>query len=420
MEAKFEEIYGVKPVYRVKCPGRVNLIGEHIDYNGYGVLPMAIELGTELLVAPINESKIEMRNVEIEKYDPFTMSLPSTWSGASPPNWFDYVLCGWRGILDSIQQADQQKGMLILMKGTIPPSSGLSSSSSLVCAAALSTLAIHTGHGFTEKYTREWLADLCAKAEQMIGTCGGGMDQASEILSPKGAALRIDFNPLKSKPVHLPNDALFVVLHSGDTLNKAASSHYNERVIECRIAAQILGKHLNLPEWTNFRKLKEVQDKSGKDLAELLELVESVVPVNPTVDEVIALIGKENLDALLSDNTRHMKEFKAQARAWHCYGEAKRVADFEEACKNGDLIAMGKLMNQSHDSLKERYDCSSPGLDKLVNECRKAGVLGARLTGAGWGGCAVVLVDKKHPTDLSHLHVLFESSPCEGITLEKF
>ncbi|CAJ0572382.1 unnamed protein product, partial [Mesorhabditis spiculigera] len=420
MEAAFEKAFGMRPTHHIRCPGRVNLIGEHIDYNGYGVLPMAIALGTELLITENKEQKIVLRNAEDGKYPEYTVALPSDWKGTTPPKWFHYVLCGWRGVLDAIGVQDKdQKGMNVLMKGTIPPASGLSSSSSLVCASALATLALHTGEGFTEKFTREWLADLCAKAEQMIGTCGGGMDQASEVLSPLGAALRIDFNPLKSRPVKLPGDALFVVLHSGDTLNKAASSHYNERVIECRIGAQILGKHLNLPDWGAFRKLKQVEDASGKSLSELLRLVEEVLPENPTLDEVVAIIGREHFDALLSENTKHMTAFHVRARARHCYGEAHRVALFEEACQRGDLVEMGRLMNGSHDSLKVDYDCSSPGLDKLVEASRSAGVLGARLTGAGWGGCAVVLVDKKNPIDLSHLQVLLESSPCQGITLTK-
>ncbi|CAJ0958061.1 unnamed protein product, partial [Mesorhabditis belari] len=152
MEIEFEETYGVKPLYRIKCPGRVNLIGGSIDYNGYGVLPMAIDLNIELLVVPTTQSRIEFQNCQPDKYKPSSMPLPSQWNGASPPQWFDYLLCGWKGVLEAIQQPP--RGMLILVKGTIPPSSGLSSSSALVCAAALATLVLHTGHGFTSMHNK--------------------------------------------------------------------------------------------------------------------------------------------------------------------------------------------------------------------------------------------------------------------------
>ncbi|CAJ0957927.1 unnamed protein product, partial [Mesorhabditis belari] len=269
------------------------------------------------------------------------------------------------------------------------------------------------------EFLGKWLADLCAKAEHMIGTCGGGMDQACEILAEDGAALRIDFNPLTTRLVKLPGNALFVVLHSGDYLNKASSSQYNERVIECRVAAQFLGKFLELPNWKSMRRLREIQEKSGKTLEELLQLVKTVIPENVTAEEVIAEIGKDSLTALLTENTKHMKEFNLRPRASHCFGEAKRVNDFEEACKREDLTAMGQLMNQSHKSLQENYQNTSPGIDKLINECKKANVLGVRMTGGGWGGCLVALLDKNNPIDLSQLNVLFNSSPCQGITFEE-
>ncbi|VDK25577.1 unnamed protein product, partial [Anisakis simplex] len=121
--------------------------------------------------------------------------------------------------------------------GSIPPCAGLSSSSSLVCASALATLATHSSRIF-EVVNKAELAELCARAEHLIGTEGGGMDQAIEILAVKGNAMFIEFNPLKWTAVELPKSALFAVVHCGATLNKAATSQFNERVVECRIAAQ--------------------------------------------------------------------------------------------------------------------------------------------------------------------------------------
>uniref|UniRef100_A0A1I7WVP5 GHMP_kinases_N domain-containing protein n=1 Tax=Heterorhabditis bacteriophora TaxID=37862 RepID=A0A1I7WVP5_HETBA len=130
--------------------------------------------------------------------------------------------------------------------GSVPESSGLSSSSSIVCAAALTTWTIHTGSGFdgisSYKLSREELAELCAFSEQYVGTHGGGMDQACEILSEEGRALHINFNPLRFQTISLPQSALFVVLHCGQTINKAATSQFNQRVVEGRIAARVSSK----------------------------------------------------------------------------------------------------------------------------------------------------------------------------------
>ncbi|ETN81866.1 putative galactokinase [Necator americanus] len=402
------------------------ILGEHIDYHGYGVFPIATEEGTETLAAPNGKGIIRIANVN-EQYpfvlfslllnvvlsprDEHTVSLPFEWSGASPPKWYDYVLCGWKGVMERLNC--DQIGFDLLVEGSIPPSSGLSSSSSLVCSAALTAWMIHTKETF-ESIRKEDLADLCAIAEHYVGTHGGGMDQAAEVLAVKGSALRIDFFPLKSRVISLPPLASFVVLHCGEALNKAATSHYNERVSEGRLAGKLLLK--NHGTGTNPRswRLKDVQEALGKTLEEMLELCECL-PVEAPREQLEDLLTKEVVAECLTSNTQHLASFKLRPRARHVYSEALRVHLFEEACKAGDLIEMGKLMYASHESCSKDYECSCEAMDTLVSECQRAGAIGCRLTGAGWGGCAVALVDNSNPKDLGH-KVLFYSKPSAGIS----
>ncbi|CAJ0592939.1 unnamed protein product [Cylicocyclus nassatus] len=406
--AKFQTAFGRLPTIRVFCPGRVNLIGEHIDYHGYGVLPMATECGTEIFASPNEEKVIRIANVD-EEYPEYKLSLPSDWSGSSPPKWHDYVLCGWKGIMEKLNC--DQTGFDLMVKGTIPPSSGLSSSSSLVCAAALTTWMIHTKKTF-DGLTREELADLCAVAEHYIGTQGGGMDQAAEILGVEGGAMRIDFSPLRSRLVSLPDTARFSVLHCGVTLNKAATSHYNERVVEGRLACKLLLKNANAHTKTSLLRLKDVQEALRKSLEEMVAMCDCL-PVESNRDELESLLTKEVVAECIGRNVE-LSKFKIRSRARHVYSEALRVEQFEEACKAGELQKMGDLMNASHESCSKDYECSCKAMDDLINHCRTAGAIGARLTGAGWGGCAVALIDNRNPVELGE-KVLFSTKPCHGM-----
>lgn len=410
--AKFKAVYGIEPQLAVRCPGRVNLIGEHIDYHGYGVFPMATNASTLLLAARNEKNLLEIRNVD-DKYQGWESAIPCEWSGATPPKWFDYVLCGWKGATDHL--GGGQFGYSILLTGNIPESSGLSSSSSLVCSSAMARFALEHENPF-EIISKEDLAELCAKSEPLIGTLSGGMDQAAEILSEEGTALRIDFNPLRSKKIVLPDSANFVVVHSGAKLNKAATSHYNERVVEGRIIAQMLKRKYKIDSPSFFRLL-DVQKLSGRSFVELLKDV-SQLPEVMTKEDVISAIG-DDFSLCLSENTKHMTTFTIRSRGRHVFSEAKRVDDFGTACQAGDVAEMGRLMNESHDSCSNDYDCSCPELDQLVESYRAAGALGVRLTGAGWGGCAVALFDADVNLDELSLTPppLFVSKPAAGIEL---
>jgi len=238
------------------------------------------------------------------------------------------------------------------------------------------------------------------------------------VLAQAGAALRVDFCPLRSRRVQLPSRAIFCVLHCGVSLNKAATSQYNERVVECRLAAQMLAIHNGL-DYASIRTLGQLATRLDRTPAQMTELVvEHLHKHSYTFDELISALGvdvKTMRSSSLSGNTQHMTAFKLHHRALHVYSEADRVDRFERACLDDDLQAMGQAMRASHASCRDLYECSCKELDELVDKCDQVGAIGARLTGAGWGGCVVALVSDA--SILDGLPVLFASVPMGGLHL---
>jgi len=387
----YEERFDCRPEVVVRVPGRVNLIGEHIDYCGYAVHPMAIEQDILAAVGKRDTPGLQLVNLD-SRYEAWEGKNLSELS--SSPKWWGYFLCGVRGVQEEV--GTEIPGLSCLVEGTIPPSAGLSSSSALVVTAALASLwaADRLDMG------REKLAGLCARAERFIGTQGGGMDQAIELLAMKGSAKLIEFGPLRSFDVQLPRGGVFVVANSLDEKNKAASNDYNTRVVECRLAARTLAKKLLDGEgWQEGDRLKEVQEKVGVEVGQMVGKVDSVLHQEDfTLQEVLELLGVSLAwlqNNVLTPNTQHLTTFRLHQRAKHVYSEAARVYQFRDVCSSGQpsaLTSLGDLMSASHASCKDHYECSSSGLDTLVSLSKESGALGARLTGAGWGGCIVALV----------------------------
>ena len=168
--------------------------------------------------------------------------------------------------------------------------------------------------------SEEKLADLCAKSERFIGTQGGGMDQAIEILARSGKAKLIEFNPLRTFDVELPDGAVFVIANSLAESNKAAGSDFNTRVAECKMATKVLGKALGVPDMT---RLGDLQKASGLSLRQMIEKVDSVLkPGTYSKQEIIDAVGvpEHEIDATcLSANTLDMKEFRLRDRAMHVF-----------------------------------------------------------------------------------------------------
>ncbi|XP_005510108.2 N-acetylgalactosamine kinase isoform X4 [Columba livia] len=343
LKEMFLSKFGTAPEFYVRAPGRVNLIGEHIDYCGYAVLPMAIEQDILIAVKPVKSQVVQLANTDSSYLD-FSTNVNNVQINKTKPQWHNYFLCGLKGIQEHFG-LNNPTGMNCLLDGTIPPSSGLSSSSALVCCAGLVTLK---ANGKT--LSKVELAEICTKSERYIGTEGGGMDQSISFLAEEGTLLA------KSKGL----------------------------------------------DWKDMSRLHDVQSGLGVSLADMLTVVEAVLHPEPYSTEEISKCLGISLEELrsqgLSQNTQDVSTFKLYQRAKHVYSEAARVLEFKKICNEAPADAiqlLGELMNQSHISCREMYECSCPELDRLVDICLQFGATGSRLTGAGWGGCTVSMV----PTD---------------------
>ncbi|XP_064148059.1 N-acetylgalactosamine kinase isoform X4 [Loxodonta africana] len=381
LKEMFNSKFGSIPKFYVRAPGRVNIIGEHIDYCGYSVLPIAIEQDMLIAVEPVKTHTIQLANTN-SLYPDFSTSANNIQIDKTKPVWHNYFLCGFKGIQEHFGLSNLT-GMNCLVDGNIPPSSGLSSSSALVCCAGLVTLtalgmSLSKGRyelELTQRHQVE-LAEICAKSERYIGTEGGGMDQSISFLAEEGTAKLIEFSPLRATDVKLPSGAVFVIANSCVEMNKAATSYFNIRVTECRLAAKLLAKYKNLP-WDEVLRLEEVQARLGVSLEDMLLTTEDALHPEPYSPEEICRCLEISLEQLrtqiLSPNTQDVLHFKLYQRAKHVYSEAARVLRFKNLCEEAPdnvVQLLGEIMNQSHASCRDMYECSCPELDWLVDVCR--------------------------------------------------
>ena len=395
----YQQLFLSKPECLARAPGRVNIIGEHIDYCGYGVLPIAIENTITIVAGRNNNGELKIHNSQSHKYQPFSGKMgPPSGIAIDGVSWYNYLLCGIKGVLEQIPPEAELAGLNLFVSGNIPPGAGLSSSSALVCCAALAVNAtLKCG------LSNQDLAKVCARSERYIGTEGGGMDQAISLLAIENKAMYIQFNPLKLEPVELPKGISFVVVNSCVESNKAVGNEFNTRVAECRVAAQFLSKLQGL-EWREVRTLGQLQERLQLSLNEMIKLVEAKLHKEPfSREEVFGLLettDEEFVKLSLGAKTKDNSTFLLHQRAKHVYSEANRVRVFAEVCSSGDVVQLGALMTESHRSCRDDYECSCQELDRICEISGKAGALGARLTGAGWGGCAVVLVEQKQAEEV--------------------
>ncbi|KAK4755533.1 hypothetical protein SAY87_009290 [Trapa incisa] len=414
--AKFLQVFGYPPDVFARSPGRVNLIGEHIDYEGYSVLPMAIRQDTIVAIRKqrVGEDQKSLRIANVsDKYPMCTYSAdPDQEVDLKNHKWGHYFICGYKGFYECVKlkglDIGEPVGLDVLVDGIVPTGSGLSSSAAFVCS---STIAIMAALG--SNFSKKELAQLTCECERHIGTQSGGMDQAISVMAKSGFAELIDFNPIRATDVQLPAGGTFVIAHSLAESQKAvtAATNYNNRVVECRLAAIILGIKLGMKPQEAITKVQTLSDvevvcvsfANSHGSSDPVVAVKELLKEEPYNAEDIEKITEEKLSTVFGhsptslDVLKAAKHFKLYQRASHVYSEAKRVHAFKDTVSSNlsdedKLKKLGDLMNASHYSCSVLYECSCPELEELVKICRENGALGARLTGAGWGGCAVALV----------------------------
>ena len=343
----FYSVYG-KPEHEPHiffAPGRVNLIGEHTDYNGGYVFPCALNYGTYLLIREIPDKAVSLASTNMDyKADILLTDLHKKHNN----EWVNYPL----GVIDQMKKKGiNPKGAELLYSGDIPNGAGLSSSASIevVTAYALNEL-------WEANIPKMDMVKLSQKAEnEFVGMNCGIMDQFAVGMGQKDSALFLNCDTLDYEIVPLVLKNFKLVISNTNKRRELADSKYNERRSECEKAVDYLNKK------------KKIRNLSELSLDEFHEL-ESIIP-----DEVI------------------------RSRARHVISENDRVLKAIPALKSGDLELFGQLMNESHDSLKNDYEVTGFELDTLAEEAQKLpGVIGSRMTGAGFGGCTVSLVDKDY------------------------
>ena len=384
---KFTAKYEVEPELLVRAPGRINIIGEHVDYCGFPVLPMAIEQDILIGASISNTRELRVSNTD-SSYDDFAIRVNSV--AVKEVKWYSYVLAGFLGIAERINS--YCSGINIMLDGRVPMSAGLSSSSALVCASALVSAILLKD----TTLTREKIAELCAKAERHVGTQGGGMDQAISFLGVRDRAQLINFNPLRPAPVQLPSTVAFVVSNTLVNKWKADGTDFNNRVADCRLGCRVIACRSGI-DWRSVKTYSDLVNSLSWSPEDLVAGVEKHLNKTPYT--------KEDISGILDCSDEEFKEvvgkssntkFHLYRRGLHVAKEWSRTIQFHQLCTvdNPDVGKLGELINESHYSLRDLYDVSIEELDELTEICRKSGALGSRLVGAGFGGCSISMIPK--------------------------
>ena len=345
----FKEEYGVndKEIFTFLSPGRVNLIGEHIDYNGGFVFPAALTVGIYGALTLRDDNKIRMRSKNVA--GEVIVNLDEELAYKKEDDWGNYP----KGVIkELLDRGHKIGGMDILFCSNLPDGAGLSSSAALEVLMAYIVLYLEN-QDKVEEIDRVEVARLCQKVEnQFIGVNCGIMDQFAVALGKQDNAILLDCNSLyyEYAPLKLGNYSL--VIMNTNKRRELADSKYNERRGECEKALEIINSHKE-------EKLANLCEATVEDINEFIE------------DEII------------------------KKRAIHVVTENERVKKSMEALKANDIKAFGELMTASHISLENDYEVTGLHLDTLVHEALKIeGCIGARMTGAGFGGCAISLVEE--------------------------
>jgi galactokinase len=345
-----QRTYDSRPTLLAHAPGRVNLIGEHVDYCGLPVFPMAIQRGITVAARPRSDGAARVVNVD-PRFALREFALGRDIPPRSAGDWGNYLQAAAQAI---VRRYGDLRGVDAAIASDLTIAAGLSSSAALVVAVAVALLAANEVTSDLHD-----LMELLAAGERYVGTAGGGMDQAISLGARAGHAARIEFDPVRLTHVRVPNDWRFIIAWSLEHAEKSgvAQRAYNERTHQTAEARRLVARRLGLGEPTSYVPLL-----AARSIDELLD-------------------AGATLEPLLRRRYRHV------------VSEGGRVAAAVAAMERGDLAAFGTLMDASHRSLRDDYEVSARELDRLVEIAREGGAAGARLTGAGFGGCIVALAD---------------------------
>jgi galactokinase len=339
LRKRFEALYGRRP--RVFCaPGRVNLIGEHTDYNDGFVLPAAIDFYTWVALSSRPDRRLALRSEDFPGLAEYELD---SLDHDRRHEWSDYVY----GVALMLERAGKGlRGADVLVAGEIPIGAGLSSSAAIEVATGYALL--ENSHQPVERVE---LAKLCQRAEnEFVGVRSGIMDQFISCFGRAGRALLLDCRSLEYHLTPLPEEVSLVICNTM-VKHELASGEYNQRRAECEMGVRLLAEHL-----PRVRALRDVT------LADLEQYGASLPPL-------------------------------VYRRCRHVVSENGRVLEAVQALASGDLAAMGALMADSHRSLRDDYQVSCDELDLMVELAGQAdGAFGARMTGGGFGGCTINLV----------------------------
>ncbi len=347
----FSEIYGSQPQGVWSSPGRVNLIGEHTDYNGGLCLPMALPHRTYVAATPRTDSVVRIAsNFGDDDEDLRTVTWEGTVADIAPGNVTGWVAYCGGPIWALRENGIDVPGLDLAIVSCVPLGAGLSSSAAVECAVGLAAAELggHPLNGSDED--RAFLANLCVRAENVVvGAPTGGMDQAASLRTAEGHAILLDCRSghVTQVPFDVAADGLELLVADTRASHSLTDGQYGKRRASCEEAATLLG----------VETLREVADAD-----------------NP----------QDYLDRLDDDILLR--------RSRHVVTEIKRVREFRDAIESRDWETAGILMRASHDSLRDDYEVSCIELDTVVEAATAAGAIGARMTGGGFGGSAIALV----------------------------
>ena len=347
LSQQFETHFNAKPEFIVRAPGRVNLIGEHTDYNDGFVLPMAIDRAVWIALRSRDDGQVRIFSLDLGTESGFLLA-----SLTRESDWIEYP----KGIAYELQKAGHTlRGFDAVMTGDVPRGAGLSSSAAVELAVA---------RAFSVTSNINWdaakMAKLAQKAEnEWVGVNCGIMDQMASAACKEGHALFLDCRSLETQHAPLPKGVAIVILDTS-TRRGLVDSAYNERRSQCEEAAR----------WFGVKALRDV-----------------------SVEEFSRKMKEE----------RGLGEVAAK-RARHIVTENTRVLEAIDMMRNGNVKRLGELFNASHDSLRDDFEVTNDALNIMVECAREqSSCYGARMTGAGFGGCAVALVKEEEAEAFSQI-----------------